>query len=58
MQVDINYKLQAFAPGCAMPDVERGTLTEISPVPWQTCTAIGKRSWDIQRTIDSKAPTM
>jgi alpha-L-fucosidase len=25
--------------------VERGALTGISPVPWQTCTAIGKNSW-------------
>ena len=26
-------------------DVERGALTGISPVPWQTDTAIGKKSW-------------
>lgn len=56
VQVDINYKLQAFAPGCAMPDVERGTLTEISPVPWQTCTAIGKRSWGYTKDNRFKSP--
>ena len=56
VQVDINYKLQAFAPGCAMPDVERGALTEISPVPWQTCTAIGKRSWGYTKDNRFKSP--
>lgn len=44
-QVSINYKREAFPPGVATFDVERGALTGISPVPWQTCTAIGKRSW-------------
>lgn len=43
--VSINYKREAFAPGVGTFDVERGALTGISPVPWQTCTAIGKRSW-------------
>ena len=45
VEVSINYKREAFAPGAATFDVERGALTEISPVPWQTCTAIGKHSW-------------
>ena len=44
-EVTINYKHQAFAPGAGTFDVERGALTDISPVPWQTCTAIGKQSW-------------
>ena len=44
-QVTINYKREAFPPGVATFDVERGALTGISPVPWQTCTAIGKNSW-------------
>lgn len=44
-EVTINYKLQAFAPGSATFDVERGALTDISPVPWQTCTSIAKNSW-------------
>lgn len=39
-----------------MPDVERGTLTEISPVPWQTCTAIGKRSWGYTKDNRFKSP--
>lgn len=44
-EVTINYKREAFPPGVATFDVERGALTDISPVPWQTCTAIGKDSW-------------
>lgn len=44
-EVSINYKHEAFPPTVATFDVERGALTGISPVPWQTDTAIGKRSW-------------
>ncbi len=44
-EVTINYKHQAFPPTVATFDVERGALTDISPVPWQTDTAIGKHSW-------------
>ncbi|MBR7072113.1 MAG: alpha-L-fucosidase, partial [Eubacterium sp.] len=39
------YKHEAFPPTVATFDVERGALTGISPVPWQTDTAIGKHSW-------------
>lgn len=44
-EVTINYKHEAFPPTVATFDVERGALTGISPIPWQTDTAIGKRSW-------------
>ena len=44
-EVTINYKHEAFPPTVATFDVERGALTDISPVPWQTDTAIGKQSW-------------
>lgn len=44
-EVTINYKHEAFPPTVATFDVERGALTGISPVPWQTDTAIGKKSW-------------
>lgn len=30
-------------------DVERGALTDISPIPWQTDTAIGKDSWGYRK---------
>ncbi len=44
-EVTINYKHNAFPPTVAVFDVERGALTDISPVPWQTDTAIGRKSW-------------
>lgn len=44
-EVTVNYKHNAFPPGAATFDVERGALKGISPVPWQTCTAIAKNSW-------------
>lgn len=44
-EVTINYKHEAFPYTVATFDVERGALTGISPLPWQTDTAIGKRSW-------------
>lgn len=44
-EVTINYKYEAFAPGTATFDVERGALTGISPVSWQTDTAVAKNSW-------------
>lgn len=53
--VTINYKREAFAPGAATFDVERGALTGICPVPWQTCTAIGKRSWGYTRDNEFKS---
>jgi len=44
-EVTINYKHEAFPSSVATFDVERGALTGISPIPWQTDTAIGKHSW-------------
>lgn len=53
-EVSINYKREAFPPGAATFDVERGALTGISPVPWQTCTAIGKNSWGYTKDNEFK----
>ncbi len=44
-EVTINYKHEAFPPNVATFDVERGALSGISPIYWQTDTAIGKLSW-------------
>lgn len=44
-EVTINYKHEAFPPTVATFDVERGALSGISPIYWQTDTAIGKHSW-------------
>ena len=48
-EVTINYKHQAYPPTVAVFDVERGALTDISPLYWQTDTAIGKHSWGYRR---------
>ncbi len=50
--VTINYKHEAFPPTVATFDVERGALSGISPLYWQTDTAIGKCSWGY--TTDNK----
>ena len=55
-EVTINYKHQAFPPTVAVFDVERGALTDISPLPWQTDTAIGKNSWGYTRDNTFKSP--
>lgn len=53
-EVTINYKHQAFPPTVATFDVERGALTGISPLPWQTDTAIGKCSWGYRKDNEYK----
>lgn len=53
-EVTINYKHEAFPPTVATFDVERGALTGISPVPWQTDTAIGKKSWGYTKDNEFK----
>ena len=45
VEVTIDYKHNAFPLGTATLDIERGSLGDISPYPWQTDTAIGKHSW-------------
>lgn len=44
-KVVINYKHHAFAEGSAVFDIERGQLTDIRPLFWQTDTAVSKNSW-------------
>ncbi|MBQ5825507.1 MAG: alpha-L-fucosidase [Clostridia bacterium] len=55
-EVTINYKHEAFPPGVATFDVERGALTDISPIYWQTDTAIGKFSWGYRADNEYKPP--
>jgi alpha-L-fucosidase len=43
--VVINYKHEAFPEGTAVLDVERGQLTGIRPLYWQTDTSVSKSSW-------------
>ena len=54
-EVTINYKHEAFPPTVAVFDVERGALTGISPLYWQTDTAIGKRSWGYRKDNEYKS---
>ena len=44
-EVTIDYKHNAFPLGTATLDIERGSLGDVFPYPWQTDTAIGNRSW-------------
>lgn len=55
-EVMIAYKHDAFAPGTAVVDMERGKFAEIKPFPWQTDTAIAKNSWGYTRNNDFKKP--
>ncbi|MFB5762891.1 alpha-L-fucosidase [Paenibacillus medicaginis] len=43
--VVVNYKLDAFAEGTAVYDMERGQLADIHPDVWQTCTSVGETAW-------------
>ncbi len=43
--VAINYKFDAYAPGTAVFDVERGGFAGIKPYFWQNDTAVAKNSW-------------
>ena len=53
-EVTIDYKHHAYPPTTATYDVERGGLDGISPVPWQTDTAIGNTSWGYTKDNDFK----
>ena len=54
-EVTINYKHEAFPPTVATFDVERGALSGISPIYWQTDTAIGKCSWGYRSDNEYKS---
>jgi alpha-L-fucosidase len=41
----LTYKDQAFPPGTAVEDVERGSSATLRPEPWQACTSISRKSW-------------
>ncbi len=54
-EVTINYKHEAFPPTVATFDIERGALSGISPIYWQTDTAIGKCSWGYRTDNEYKS---
>jgi alpha-L-fucosidase len=53
----INYKNDAFVPGTAVWDIERGGLSKLHPFFWQTDTAVAKNSWGYVNPMDYKTPT-
>ena len=52
--VAINYKYDAFAPGSAVFDIERGQVTDIYPQFWQNDTSVAKNSWGYTAAQDYK----
>ena len=54
--VAINYKNRAFPERAAVYDIERGQLTDIRPLFWQTDTAVSKNSWGYVKNQDYKTP--
>ena len=54
--VVLSYKYGAFQEGEALLDVERGGLSEIRKLPWQTCTSIGDKSWGYVENDRYKTP--
>ncbi len=53
-EVVLTYKNDAFPEGTAVLDIERGRLTEIAPLLWQTDTSVGKRDWSYKETEEYK----
>jgi alpha-L-fucosidase len=54
--VVLNYKDDAFPPGAAVIDFERGIAPDVRPMYWQTDTAVGKQSWSHVQDMEYKAP--
>lgn len=54
--VVLNYKNNAFPEGTAILDLERGKLTSIREMPWQTDDAIGFKSWSYIPDEKYKSP--
>jgi len=52
--VAINYKHGAFPEGAAVYDIERGQLSGIRSLFWQTDTAVSKNSWGYVNNQDYK----
>jgi len=55
--VVINYKNRTFPERAAVYDIERGQLSDICPLFWQTDTSISKNSWGYVKEQDYKTPT-
>src|SRR5690606_36384205 len=53
--VAINYKHNAFPEGTAVYAIERGQLSGIRPLVWQTDTAVANNSWGYVKNQDYQA---
>lgn len=51
----ICYKHEALAFGSGIVEVERGSLQDAKPYPWQTDTAVARNSWCYTDTLDYKS---
>jgi alpha-L-fucosidase len=52
--VVVQYKHEAFPEKVAVLDIERGQLSDIRPLTWQTDTAVAKNSWGYVESRDYK----
>ena len=52
----INYKFDAYPPGAAVWDIERGQSEEIVPRFWQTDTSISIKSWGYIKDDTFRSP--
>jgi alpha-L-fucosidase len=52
----INYKDFAMMEHSAVLDIERGQLGDIRPLPWQTDTSVGNKSWGYIKDDTFKSP--
>ncbi len=52
----INYKDYAMQEHSAVLDLERGQLSDIRPIPWQTDTSVSNQSWGYIKNDTFKSP--
>jgi len=53
--VVLQYKYDAFKPGTAIFDIERGALDGIRPMVWQNDTSVSRNSWSFIEGHDYKS---
>jgi len=52
----INYKDYAMQEHAGVLDIERGQLGDLRPLPWQTDTSVGNKSWGYIKDETFKSP--
>ncbi len=55
-EVVINYKNSSVAKGCAVLDLERGSMGTAQSFVWQTDTSVSDHSWGYSATDEYKSP--